>query len=154
MLKVRSALMALAFVVSCFALQQEAFAGVQWCEEDPVFLVNGSLVDITTKFEAKYARSIKGTVHFDLQIPSNAVAVAVSLPGDVPVSASIRRTLPANWSLLTVPVVLTVTMDASDKSFPTYTRVTGTAARLLTTFTGDSKWPMKQKFNMYGVGLL
>lgn len=154
MLKVRSALVALAFVVSSFAMQQQAFAGVQWCEEDPVFLVNGSLVDITTTFEAKYARSINGTVHFDLQIPSNAVAVVVSLPGDVPVSASIRRTLPANWSLLTVPVVLTVSMDASGTSFPTYTRVTGTAAQLLTTFSGDSKWPMKQKFNMYGVGLL
>ena len=154
MLKVRSALVALAFVVSSFAMQQQAFAGVQWCEEDPVFLVNGSLVDITTTFEAKYASKIKGTVHFDLQIPENAIGVAVSLPGDVPVSASIRRTLPANWSLLTVPVVLTVSMDASGTSFTTYTRVTGTAAQLLTTFTGDSKWPMKQKFNMYGVGLL
>jgi len=154
MLKVRSALVALAFVVSSFAMQQQAFAGVQWCEEDPVFLVNGSLVDITTTFEAKYAKSIKGTVHFDLQIPSNAIAVVVSLPGDVPVSASIRRTLPANWSLLTVPVVLTVSMDSSGESFTTYTRVTGTAAKLLTTFTGDSKWPMKQNFKMYGVGLL
>ncbi len=154
MIRVRMALMALAFVVSALAMQQQAFAGVQWCEEDPVFLVNGSVVDITTTFEAKYASKIKGTVHFDLQIPENAIGVAVSLPGDVPVSASIRRTLPASWSLLTVPVVLTVSMDASGTSFPTYTRVTGTAAQLLTTFTGDSKWPMKQKFYMYGVGLL
>jgi hypothetical protein len=154
MLKVRSALVALAFVVSSFAMQQEAFAGVQWCEEDPVFLVNGGLVDITTKFEAKYVSKIRGAVHFDLQIPANAIGVVVSLPANPPATASIRRTLPANWSLLTVPVVLTVTMDASGASFPTYTRVLGTGAQLLTTFTGDSKYPMQQKFKMYGLGLL
>ena len=154
MIRVRMTLVALAFLVSAFAQQQEAFAGVQWCEEDPVFLVNGSLVDITTTFDAKYASKIKGTVHFDLQVPVNAVAIVVSLPGDVPVSASISRTLPANWALLTVPVALTVSMDASGSSFTTYTRVTGTAAKLLTTFSGDSSYPLKKKFNMYGVGLL
>ena len=154
MLKIRSALMALAFVVSSFAMQQEAFAGVQWCEEDPVFLVNGGLVDITTKFEAKYVSKIKGSIHFDLQIPANAVGLVLSLPANPPATASVRRTLPANWSLLTTPVVLTVTMDASGESFPTYTRVLGTGARLLTTFTGDSRWPMKQNFKMLGVGLL
>jgi hypothetical protein len=154
MLKIRSALVALALVVSSFAMQQPADAGVQWCEEDPLFLVNGGIVDITTKFEAKYVSKIQGSVHFDLQIPANAVGVVVSLPANPPATASIRRTLPANWSLLTIPVVLTVTMDASGASFPTYTRVVGTGAQLLTTFSGDSKWPMQQKFKMYGVGLL
>jgi hypothetical protein len=154
MLKVRAALMALAFVVSSSAMQQEAVAGVQWCEEDPVFLVNGGIVDITTKFEAKYVSKIEGAVHFDLQIPANAIGVVVSLPANPPATASIRRTLPASWSLLTTPVVLTVSMDASGASFPTYTRVLGTGGRLLTTFTGDSKWPMKENFYMYGVGLL
>jgi len=154
MIRVRMTLVALAFLVSSFAMQQDAMAGVQWCEEDPVFLVNGSIVDITTTFDAKYASKVKGTVNFDLQIPSNAVAVALSLPGDVPVSATIRRTLPANWSLLTVPVVLTVTMDTSGTSFTTYTKVTGTAAKLLTSFSGDAKYGTKAKFYMYGVGLL
>lgn len=154
MLKIRSALMALVFVVSSFAMQQEAFAGVQWCEEDPVFLVNGGLVDITTTFEAQYVSKIKGSVHFDLQIPANAIGVVLSLPANPPATASIRRTLPANWSLLTTPVVLTVTMDTSGASFPTYTRVLGTGAKLLTTFEGDSKYPMQQKFKMLGVGLL
>ena len=154
MFRVRMALMAFAFVVSSFAMQQQALAGVQWCEEDPLFLVNGGIVDITTKFEAKYVSKINGAVHFDLQIPANAVGVVVSLPANPPATASIRRTLPANWSLLTIPVVLTVSMDVSGASFPTYTRVLGTGAELLTTFTGDSKWPMQQKFKMYGVGLL
>jgi hypothetical protein len=154
MLKVRSALMTLAFVVSSFAMQQQAVAGVQWCEEDPVFLVNGSVVDITTKFEAKYVRKIRGSVHFDLQIPANAIGVVVTLPADPPATASIRRTLPTSRSLLAIPVVLTVTMDASGASFPTYTRVLGTGAKVLTTFEGDSKHPMQKNFKMYGVGLL
>ena len=154
MIKIRMALMALAFVVSSFAMQGSAHAGPQWCEEDPVFLVNGALVDITTTFEYKYIDKIKGTVHFDLQVPENAVAVVVSLPGTVPVSASIRRTLPRSWSLLSVPVVLTVTMDASGSSFPTYTRVTGTWSKLLATFQGDSKYPVKKNFSLIGVGLL
>jgi hypothetical protein len=154
MLKIRSALMALAFVVSSLAMQGQAAAGVQWCEEDPVFLVNGGLVDITMKFEAQYVSKIKGSVHFDLQIPANAIGIVVALPANPPATASVRRTLPANWSLLTTPVVLTVTMDASGASFPTYTRVLGTGAKLLTTFTGDSKHPVQEKFKMYGVGLL
>jgi hypothetical protein len=154
MLKVRSALVALAFVVSSFAMQGQADAGVQWCEEDPVFLVNGALVDITTKFEAKYVSKIKGAVHFDLQVPANAIGVVVSLPANPPATASIRRTLPANWSLLSVPVVLTVSMDASGPSFPTYTRVMGTWKKVLGTFEGDSKRPMKKNFLLIGVGLL
>jgi hypothetical protein len=146
---------ALAFLVVFLASQQQAAAGLQWCEEDPVFVVNGSVVDITTSFEMRYASKIKGTVHFDLQIPENAVGVAVSLPAwPVPVSASIRRTLPASWSLLAIPVLVTVSMDASGESFPTSTRVLGTGGKVLTYFAGDSKRPMKAKFTMYGVGLL
>ena len=154
MIRARATLMTLAFLLSSFATGQQAMAGTQWCEEDPVFLVNGSVMDVTTVFDKAHASRIKGTVHFDLQIPANAVAVALALPGDVPVSASIRRTLPANWSLLTVPVLLTVTMDTSGASFTTYTKVTGTAGRIFTSFSGDSKWGTKAKFNMYGVGLL
>lgn len=154
MIRIKHAFIALAFVVSSFAMQGQAFAGAQWCSEDPVFLVNGSVVDISTYFDKQYMSKIKGAVNFDLQIPSNAVAVALSLPGDVPVTASIRRTLPANWSLLTVPVVLTVTMDTSGQSFATYTKVTGTAGQVFTSFSGDAKWGTKAKFNMYGVGLL
>jgi hypothetical protein len=154
MIRFKLALVSLAFLVSVFAQQSQAFAGAQWCSEDPVFLVNGSIVDITTVFDAKHMSKVKGAVNFDLQIPSNAVAVALSLPGDVPVTASIRRTLPANWSLLTVPVVLTVTMDTSGQSFETYTKVTGTAGKIFTSFSGDAKWGTKANFKMYGVGLL
>src|SRR3954462_1890073 len=154
MIKARIALAALAFLFSSLAMPQQAMAGAQWCSEDPVFLVNGSVVDITTVFDKQEMSKVKGAVNFDLQIPSNALAVALSLPGDVPVTASIRRTLPANWSLLTVPVVLTVTMYTTGHSFTTYTKVTGTAGKIFTSFSGDAKWGTKANFKMYGVGLL
>src|SRR5438128_250754 len=154
MIRVRMALVALAFLASSLVTQSQAAAGVQWCEEDPVFLVNGSVMDVTTVFDGQYTSKIKGTVHFDLQIPENAIAAALSLPGDVPVSATIRNTLPWSSSLLSVPVLLTVTMDTSGASFATYTKVTGTAGKIFTSFSGDSKWGTKAKFSMYGVGLL
>ena len=37
-----------AFVLSTLVLGHDADAGVQWCESDPVFLVNGAIVDVTT----------------------------------------------------------------------------------------------------------
>lgn len=154
MIRIRMSLVTLAFLVSSFVMQGQAMAGAQWCSEDPVFLVNGSIVDITTVFDKQYMSKVKGAVNFDLQVPSNAIALALSLPGGVPVTASIRHTLPANWSLLTVPVILTVTMDTSGASFTTYTKVTGTAGQIFTSFSGDAKQGTKANFKMYGVGLL
>jgi hypothetical protein len=103
-------------------------------------------------FPGAYAGKVS-SVHFDLQVPSNAVAVVLSLPGTVPVTASISRTLPAYYGLLNMPVVLTVTMDTRS-SFSHSTHVTGLAGTLLNTVDGTSTYPMKAKFKMYGVGLL
>jgi len=150
MMRLRGILAAFAFVLSTFVLQASAVAGPQWCEEDPEFLVNGALMDVTTLFPYAYASTVNGSVNFDLQIPSNAFGVVLSLPGTVPVTAQVRRTLPAYYGLLQVPVILTVSMDSS-ASFATATKVTGTAARLLTTFYGTSAYPTRQKFSMYGL---
>src|SRR2546430_17217629 len=111
MMRLKGTLGALAFVLATFVMQGSAAAGPQWCEEDPEFLVNGALMDVTTLFPYTYASTINGSVNFDLQVPSNAFAVVLSLPGTVPVTAQVRRTLPASYGLLNVPVVLTVTMD-------------------------------------------
>ena len=126
-----------------------AWAGPQWCEEDPEFLVNGALVDVTTFFPGDYAANVS-RVHFDLQVPSNAVAVVLSLPGTVPATASISRTLPPYWGLLRVPVVLTVTTYTTS-TFSTYTHVTGLGGTLLNTVQGTSTYPTKSKFYMYGL---
>jgi hypothetical protein len=140
---------ALAFLAASSLQTSTAGAGVQWCEEDPEFLVNGALVDATMLFPASYASKVS-EVHFDLQVPSNAAAAVVSLPGTVPVTASISRTLPAYYGLLSVPVVLTVTVDTKT-SFQTYTYVTGLGGSLTNTISGDSTKPTKAKFYMYGL---
>lgn len=147
--RIRIVLATLAFLAATSLQASSAFAGHQWCEEDPEFLVNGALVDVTTIFDGAYASRVNG-VHFDLEIPSNAVGLVVSLPGTVPVTASISRTLPAYYGLLSVPVVLTVTMDTK-VSFSHATFVTGTAGTILNTVNGTSVYPMKAKFKMYGL---
>ena len=145
----KGAFAAFAFVFMTFALQGSAFAGVQWCEEDPEFLVNGALVDVTTWFPGAYAATTS-SVNFDLQVPSNALATVVSLPGTVPVTASISRTLPPYYGLLRVPVVLTVTMK-STAAFQHVTTITGLGGTLLNNAYGWSYTPMKAKFSMYGL---
>src|SRR5437867_11617767 len=86
---------ALAFAFSTLVLGVGADAGVQWCESDPVFLVNGALVDVTTGFPATYTSTLKGAVAYELLVPSNAIALVVSLPANVPTTAKISRVLPA-----------------------------------------------------------
>jgi len=149
MKRIRILLATLAFFAATTVQGSLAAAGHQWCEEDPEFLVNGALVDVTTIFPGDYASKVTN-VHFDLQVPSNALAVVVSLPGTVPVTASISRTLPAYYGLLSVPVVLTVTMD-TNTSFSHSTHITGTAGTLINTVYGTSTHPMKAKFAMYGL---
>ena len=101
-------------LVAMLCLQTSAaWAGPQWCEEDPEFVVNGALVDVTTLFPGSYAQYVNGSVNFNVQVPSNAIAAAVKLPGTIPVTATISRTLPAYYGLLNVPVVVTVSMNSS-----------------------------------------
>lgn len=149
MKRIRILLATLAFFAATTAQGSLAAAGHQWCEEDPEFLVNGALVDVTTIFPGAYADQVSN-VHFDLQVPSNALAVVVSLPGTVPVTASISRTLPAYYGMLSVPVVLTVTMNTKT-SFSHSTHITGTSGTLLNTVEGTSTRPTKAKFAMYGL---
>ena len=149
MKRIRILLATLVFFAATSAQGSFAAAGHQWCEEDPEFLVNGALVDVTTVFPGDYASKVR-SVHFDLQVPSNALAVVLSLPGTVPVTASISRTLPAYYGLLAVPVVLTVTMDTK-ASFSHSTHVTGTAGTILNTVYGMSTHPLRANFKMWGL---
>ena len=152
MFRIRGAFSLLAFLASTLLLSSSAFAGPQWCEEDPEFLVNGALVDVTTWFSGQYAATTS-EVHFDMQVPSNAIAAVVKLPGTVPVTASISRTLPAYYGIGRVPVVVTVTMRTTS-SFSHTTTVIGLGGTLLSASYGWSTWPAKYKFYMWGVGLL
>ena len=151
MKRIRIPMALVAFVVATSLLGGSVWAGPQWCEEDPQFMVNGRVVDVTTLFEGQYASTVRGSVHFDMQVPSNAVAAVVSLPGTVPVTASISYTLPPYYGVGgEIPVIVTVSMKAT-ASFPTYTLVTGTYDRLTSTIEGVSTKPTKVKFSLTGL---
>ena len=142
---------AVAFSFSTLVMGLDANAGVQWCEEDPVFLVNGALLDITTAFPALYQDTIKEPVAIELLVPTNAVATVVSLPGAVPMTAKISKALPATGLLsLGVPVVVKVTVKAS-ASFDTKTKVTGTYLWLSSTAYGKSNVTTQVSYTLIGL---
>jgi len=142
---------AFAFGLSTLVLGLDADAGVQWCEEDPVFMVNGALVDVTTAFPAGYTSSIKGAVAFEVLVPSNAVATVVSLPAAVPTTAKISKVLPATGLLhLGVPVIVKVTVPAT-ASFDTKTKVTGTYLLLTSTAYGKSNVTTQVSYTLIGL---
>ena len=115
----------------------KADAGVEWCSEDPLFIVNGNLVDVTTSFPAAYVNSIRGPVLFELLVPENSIAAVVTISGRVPLEGKVTKSLPRWWGLLGLPVVVRVTLNAT-QSFETVTRVTGTGLFLTTTVNGKS----------------
>ena len=141
---------AIALGVSTLVLSGNASAGPEWCEEDPVFVVNGALLDVTTTFSADYVSSLKGPVQFELLVPSNATAAVVALPGTVPSTAKITRSLPASWGVLAVPVVVKVTVPAA-ASFATSTTVTGTYVWLSSTVEGRSNVTTNVKYTLLGL---
>lgn len=115
----------------------KADAGVEWCSEDPVFIVNGNIIDVTTSFPAKYIKDVKGPVVFELLVPQNAIAAVVTVSGRVPLEGKVTKSLPRWWGLLGLPVVVRVTLNAT-ASFETSTRVTGTGLFLTTKVAGRS----------------
>ncbi len=150
MSRFRMLLLSATLLLSSTVLSGAAWAGPVWCEEDPEFIVNGAAVDVTTFIPASYASTITGSVNFDLQVPSNVVAAAVSLPGYVPVTATVSRTLAPYSGIGQIPVVVTVTMNTSER-FDTYTQITGMGGTLVNWQWGSSKDPTKAKFYMYGL---
>jgi hypothetical protein len=144
-------LFTLAFVLSTLVLGRDAEAGVQWCESDPLFLVNGALLDVTTAFPAGYTSTINEPVAIELLVPTNAIAAVVSLPTNVPMTAKISRVLsPGGLLSLGVPVVVKVTYKAS-ASFDTKTKVTGTYLPLSSTVWGKSNVTTQVKFTLIGL---
>ena len=115
----------------------KADAGFEWCSEDPTFIVNGNIIDLNTRFLAKYKDLVKPPVVVELLVPSNAIAAGVTLPGSVPVVGKVTKSLPKWWGLLNMPVVARVTVNATG-SFEHYTRAIGTGLWLTTEVEGKT----------------
>jgi hypothetical protein len=141
----------LAFSFSTLVFGLQADAGVQWCESDPVFVVNGAIVDVTTAFPAGYTSSLKEPIAIELLVPTNSIAAVVSLPTKVPMTAKISRVLPSGGLLsLGVPVIVKVTYKAS-ASFDTKTKITGTYLWLSSTVYGKSNVTTQVRYTLIGL---
>ena len=123
----------------------KADAGFEWCSEDPTFIVNGNIIDLNTRFLAKYKDLVKPPVVVELLVPSNAIAAVVTLPGSVPVVGKVTKSLPKWWGLLNMPVVARVTVNAKG-SFEHYTSAIGTGVWLATEFKGYSNQVTTKSF--------
>jgi hypothetical protein len=142
---------AIAFTFSTFVIGMDANAGVQWCESDPLFLVNGGIVDVTTAFPADYKSSLKEPIAIELLVPTDAIAVVLSLPTEVPMTAKISKVLPSGGLLsFGVPVIVKVTYKAS-ASFDTKTKVTGTFLWLSSTVYGKSNVTTQVRYTLIGL---
>jgi hypothetical protein len=140
-----------AFGLSTLVLGLDANAGVQWCESDPVFLVNGAIVDVTTAFPDGYQDNLKEPIAIELLVPTDAIAAVVSLPTEVPMTAKISRVLPSGGLLsLGVPVIVKVTYKAT-ASFDTKTKITGTYLWLSSTVYGKSNVTTQVKYTLIGL---
>jgi hypothetical protein len=117
----------------------KAEAGVEWCSEDPTFVVNGNVIDLNTRFLAEYESQVKPPVVVELLVPENAVAAVLTLPGSVPVVGKVTKSLPRWWGPLNMPVVARVTVNATG-SFDHYTTALGTGLWL----TGEVKGKTNQ----------
>ena len=123
----------------------KAEAGVEWCSEDPTFVVNGNVIDLNTRFLAEYKSQVKPPVVVELLVPENAVAAVLTLPGSVPVVGKVTKSLPRWWGLLNMPVVARVTVNATG-SFDHYTRVIGTGLWLTGEVTGKTNQSTTKTF--------
>jgi hypothetical protein len=144
-------LFTVAFTFSTFVMGTDAHAGVQWCESDPLFVVNGSIIDVTTAFPVGYEDTIKEPILIELLVPKDAIAAVVSLPTEVPMKAKISKVLPSEGFLsLGTPVVVKVTVKAS-ASFDTRTQITGTYLWLSSTVYGKSNVTTQVKYTLIGL---
>ena len=123
----------------------KAEAGVEWCSEDPTFIVNGNVIDLNTRFLAQYKSQVKPPVVVELLVPENAIAAVLTLPGSVPVVGKVTKSLPRWWGLLNMPVIARVTVNSTG-SFDHYTRAIGTGLWLTTEVKGTTNTTTTKTF--------
>jgi hypothetical protein len=143
----RLASFAIVLALSTLVLSSVALAEPTWCEEDPVFVVNGLAVDVTTGFDGAELQYVDG-IDFVLEVPANVTASA-SLAASVyvPITATVTRTLDAWTGVGAIPVVAHVTVNGK-RSFDTATRVTGTYGALVSTTLEKSNKTLSLAFEL------
>lgn len=145
-MKTRLATIALATAASLLVMAQVAVASPRWCESDPVFAVNGAVVDITTGFEETYL-TYATSATFELQVPVNVVAASLTIPSTLPTTTKVSPVLKPYKGTGPIPVVALITISAT-KKFPIATRVAGTYGEVVSTTPGTSNRTQKISFSL------
>lgn len=128
-----------AAIIALASAQPAQARGLQWCEEDPILMIDGRVVDYTAAIPTV---NLPGTtVHWVFHIPSNVVrASAVTPPAlgskPIPSTVAIYRDL-APYKLLSAAAVRTTVTVSGTGQFPTIIKVKGTNA-VWTTYDGRS----------------
>ncbi len=109
----RAALTAGFLLASSFATSGVALAGRDWCEDDPVFHVNGSSEHVVAAWDLDSATGVTSLTYV-LAVPRN-VSAWWTLPSStrVPTSVAIDRSLPAWHEHDALKVVLHATARSS-----------------------------------------
>lgn len=70
------------FLAALLALPQQAHAGITWCRSDPVFRLNGTLVDVQIAIPLEYQLLVNGPTRFVIETPRSVTrALYLSDPG-------------------------------------------------------------------------
>lgn len=67
----RIVVLPLLLVLILLPLPARVYAGVTWCESDPVVSLNGTLVDISVAIPLEYLLLVDGPVHYTIKTPSS-----------------------------------------------------------------------------------
>lgn len=98
------------------APQSTAVAGPDWCEEDPIVVVDGYVADLVAGYDGAYRASITGAIRYEVHVPVNVSSTrSYIVPGTVEQEVVFVRSLPA-WSgsgglPMTVKVSVPSTVD-------------------------------------------
>lgn len=108
---------ATAFITAVFVGSGVANAGLEWCEDDPIFIVNGAQFKLGTGFRTSDLASVT-SIAYTVDVPANATTRYVSPPGlgIAPEQVTFVRSQP-DPSSTAFAVIVHVTVNAS-ASFP------------------------------------
>lgn len=113
------------------APQGAAVAGPDWCEEDPIVVVDGHIADLVAGYDGAYRAAITGAIRYEVHVPANVTYTkAYIIPGTVPQEVAFVRSLPAWSGTGGLPMTVKVSIPSTTDFL---TRLT------VTTFGGDGK---------------
>ncbi len=139
-----------AFLLACFAsaaLGTSAVASPEWCQNDPVLVVEGRQVHIVTAIAWSDVGKVTGPLSYEISLPAN-VHASVATPNGPALQSSVTivRTT-EEWSGGGIPVTVRLTVSATE-AFPTTVTVSGPGLDTTLTTQKSSSEPATIQFTL------